>query len=170
MFESSESTPGARPTNGISIHHDVIKWKHFPCYWPFVWGIQRSQVNSPHKGQWGGALMFSLICVWINGWVNNREAGDMKCHRAHCDVIVMRIRNSIKIWIYLVWIKLYRLQQNFAHITMITLLWHVGNFIVVSTVHFKTEHCIFWSNFEFDRNIVIGMGAWYCRNKCLSFH
>ena len=29
-------------------------------------------VNSPHKGQWGGALMFSLICVWINGWVNNR--------------------------------------------------------------------------------------------------
>ena len=33
-------------------------------------------VNSPHKGQWCGALMFSLICVWINGWVNNREAAD----------------------------------------------------------------------------------------------
>ena len=30
-------------------------------------------VNSPHKGQWRGALVFSLICVWINGWVNSRE-------------------------------------------------------------------------------------------------
>ena len=51
---------------------DVIKWKHFPCYpgyWPFVRGIHRSPVNSPHKGQWRGALIFSLICVWINDWV-----------------------------------------------------------------------------------------------------
>ena len=42
------------------------------------------------KGQWRGALMFSLICVWINGWVNNREAGDLRRYRAHYDVIVMR--------------------------------------------------------------------------------
>ena len=54
-------------------HDDVIKWKHFPRYWPFVRGIHRSPVNSPHKGQWRGALMFSLICAWINrkqlwGW------------------------------------------------------------------------------------------------------
>ena len=46
-------------------------------------------VNSPHKGQWRGALMFSLICVWINGWVNKREAGDLRRHRGHHDVIVM---------------------------------------------------------------------------------
>ena len=26
---------------------------------------------------------------WINGWVNNREAGDLRRHRAHYDVIVM---------------------------------------------------------------------------------
>ena len=50
--------------------------------------------NSPapgeqHEGQWRGALMFSLICAWINGWVNNGEAGDLRCHRAHYDVIVM---------------------------------------------------------------------------------
>ena len=70
-------------------HDDVIKWKHFPRYWPFVRGIHRSPVNSPHKGQWRGALMFSLICVWINGWVNNREAGDLKLYRAYYDVIVM---------------------------------------------------------------------------------
>ena len=45
--------------------------------------------NSPYKGQWRGALMFSLICVWINGWVNNGEAGDMRRYRAHYDVTVM---------------------------------------------------------------------------------
>ena len=73
-------------------HDDVIKWKHFPRYWPFVRGIHRSPVNSPHKGQWRGALMFSLICAWINGWVNNREAGYLRRHRAHCDVIVMNKR------------------------------------------------------------------------------
>ena len=49
--------------NSQKIHDDVIKWKHFPRYWPFVRGIHRSPVNSPHKGQWRGALMFSLICV-----------------------------------------------------------------------------------------------------------
>ena len=61
----------------------------FPRYWPFVWGIHRSPVNSPHKGQWLGALMFSLICVWINGWVNIREAGDLRRNQAHHDVILM---------------------------------------------------------------------------------
>ena len=71
------------------IHDDVIKWKHFPRYWPFVRGIHRSPVNSPHKGQWRGALMFSLICSWMNAWVNNSEAGDLRRHRAHYDVIVM---------------------------------------------------------------------------------
>ena len=70
-------------------HDDVIKWKHFPRYWPFVRGIHRGPVNSPHKGQWRGALMFSFICVWINGWVNNRKAGDLRRYRAHYDVIVM---------------------------------------------------------------------------------
>ena len=70
-------------------HDDVIKWKHFPRYCPFVRGIHRSPVNSPHKGQWRGALMFSFICVWIIGWVNNRETGDMRRYRAHCDVSVM---------------------------------------------------------------------------------
>ena len=68
---------------------DVIKWKHFPRYWPFVRGIHRSPVNSPHKGQWRGALMFTLICVWINGRVNNREAGDLRRYCAHYDVTVM---------------------------------------------------------------------------------
>ena len=73
-------------------HDDVIKWKPFPHYhdyWPFVRGIYRSPVNSPHKGQWRGALMFSLICTWINGWVNNGEAGDLRHRCTQYDVTVM---------------------------------------------------------------------------------
>ena len=75
------------------LHDDVIKWKHLPRHWPFVRGNHRSPVTSPHKGQWRGALMFSLICVWINGCVNNREAGDLRRYRPHYDAIV--IRNNI---------------------------------------------------------------------------
>ena len=48
--------------------------------------------NSPHKGQWRGALMFYLICTWINDWLNNREAGELRRHRDRYDVIVMQIR------------------------------------------------------------------------------
>ena len=70
-------------------HDDVIKWKHFPRYWPSVRGIHQSPVNSPHKGQWRGALMFFFIYVWINGWVSNCEAVDLRRYRAHYDVIVI---------------------------------------------------------------------------------
>ena len=62
-----------------------------------------------HKDQWRGALMFSLICVWINGWENNHEAGDLRCHCAHYDVIVMggkhvvRTTNPIDITVTLQW-------------------------------------------------------------------
>ena len=52
-------------------------------------------VNSPHKGQWRGALMFSLICVWINCWVNNREAGDLRRHRGPYDVRVMLLMKLV---------------------------------------------------------------------------
>ena len=68
-------------------HDDVIKWKHFPRYRLFGRGIHRSPVKSLHKGQWRGALMFSLICTRINGYVNTGEAGDLRRHRANYDVI-----------------------------------------------------------------------------------
>ena len=70
-------------------HDDVIKWKHFPRNWPFVRRIHRSPVNSPHKSQWRGALMFSFICAWIYGWVNTCVAGELRRQHAHYDVIVM---------------------------------------------------------------------------------
>ena len=74
-------------------HDDVIKWRNIPRFWPFVRGIHRSPVNSPRKGQWRGALMFLWSAPWINGWVNNRKAGDLRCLRAHYDVIVTAFRH-----------------------------------------------------------------------------
>ena len=70
-------------------HDDVIKWKHFSRYWPFMREIHRSPVNSPHKGQWRGALMFSLIWTWRNGWAIHRDADDLRRHCAHYDVTVI---------------------------------------------------------------------------------
>ena len=46
-----------------AFHDDVIKWKYF--------------------------LIFSLICAWMNGWDNHREAGDFRRHRAYYDGTVM---------------------------------------------------------------------------------
>ena len=68
------------------LHDDVIILKHFPRYWPFVLGIHRWPMNSPHKGQ---SFYVFLSAPWINLWVNNREAGDLRRNRAHYDVIVM---------------------------------------------------------------------------------
>ena len=59
-------------------------------------GIHRSLVNSPHKGQWRGALAIFVICAWIDGWVNSREAGDLRHHRAHYDVNVMVTYTSVQ--------------------------------------------------------------------------
>ena len=72
------------------IHDAVIKWKHFPRYCPFMRGIHRSPVNSPNNGQWGGALMFSLVRL------NKRLGKQSKCwwfeapsrsSWRHCNVI-----------------------------------------------------------------------------------
>ena len=79
------SSNGVWGTNWLTIQirfslnrDDVIKWKHFPRNW------------------WRGALMFSLICTGINDWLSNREAGDLRRHRAHYDVTVMATINSIE--------------------------------------------------------------------------
>ena len=43
----------------------------------------------PRKGQWRGALLFSLICARINGWVNTRKVGDFRRNHARYDVTVI---------------------------------------------------------------------------------
>ena len=39
--------------------------------------------------------MFPLICARINGCANNHEAGDLRRHRAHCDVTVNHVLFSV---------------------------------------------------------------------------
>ena len=77
-------------------HDDVIKWKHIPRYLSVVRGIDRWHVVSPHKGQWRRALIFSLMCAWTNGWINSPDAGDLRRHRAHYVVTVMKLSILIK--------------------------------------------------------------------------
>ena len=76
-----------------------MKWTLFPRYRPFVRGINRWPMNSPHKGQWRGALYFLWPAPWINGWVNNGEAGDLRRHRARYDVIVMENLSAVDCFI-----------------------------------------------------------------------
>ena len=76
-----------RKWNKKASHDDVIKWTHFSRYCPFL-----RVGNSPHKGQRREALNFFFICSWTNGWVNNRDVGDWRRHRALYDVAVMFAR------------------------------------------------------------------------------
>ena len=78
----------------FTLHDAFTWWRHqmeiFSALLALCAGNSPVPVNSPHKGQWRGALMFCLICARIDDWVNNREAGDLRRHRGHYDVIVMR--------------------------------------------------------------------------------
>ena len=79
----------------LSTNDDVIKLKHFPRHWPFVRGIHRSLVNSPHKGQWRGPLMFSLICTRVNGRVNSGfETPSCPLWRHRNEMLVSRAKAS----------------------------------------------------------------------------
>ena len=69
----------------------------------------------PHKGQWRGALMFSLICVWINDWVNNREAGDLRRYRAHYDVIVLCSTDYYNIYLFIFLLDCYTVRYSPAN-------------------------------------------------------
>ena len=84
------------PTPGT--HDDVIKWIHFPRYWPFVRRIHRSPVNSPHKGQWRGALIFFFDLRlnsrsskrWWDRWFETLSC-PLWCHRnGRIDIILYR--------------------------------------------------------------------------------
>ena len=74
----------------LHTHDDVIKWKHFPRNWPFVRGIHRSRWIPCTKASNAELWCFRWSASEKNGWVNNREAGDLWRHRGHYDVIVMR--------------------------------------------------------------------------------
>ena len=79
------------------MHDDVIKWKHFPHYWQFVRGNSPVTSEFPRtKASDAGLWSFSFIYTWINSWINNGEAGNLRRHRAHYDVTVMKAANQVK--------------------------------------------------------------------------
>ena len=91
-FMGTSPVTGYAPDNLCPSHDIQSCWRHqmetFSALLALCAGnspVMRSPVNSPHKGQWHGALMFSLICPWINGWVNNRKDDYLRRHRAHYD-------------------------------------------------------------------------------------
>ena len=84
-------------TDKIS-HYDVITWKRFSHYCPFVRGILRSPVDSPHKGQWFGAFMFPLMPARTDCWTNNREAGEIEIPWRSFDVPALN-SSTILCWI-----------------------------------------------------------------------
>ena len=150
-------------------HDDVIKWKHFPRHWPFVRGIHRSPVNFPHKGQSRGALIFSLICAWINGWVNNREAGDLRHHRAHYDVIIMNFPALIGC-VQRVWTV--RLCQSVSDgwvmtewLARWTQLWVMYRFLWDSGAPRLRLVSYLWSN-----SLLVGIYHWCCQCTGICFH
>ena len=81
----------------LTIIENIFKWKQmetFSALLAICAGNSPVPLNSPHKGKSHGALMFSLISAWINGWVNNRDAGDLRRNCAHYDVIVCWIERA----------------------------------------------------------------------------
>ena len=90
----------------LSVHHDdVIKWN---------FGVTGPLCGEFTGHRWilhtnNGALMFSLICAWINAWENNCEAGDLRCHHAHYDVIAMinHVHPSVCLSVYISWMLKY---------------------------------------------------------------
>ena len=70
-------------------HDDVIKWKYFPRYWPFVREFTGHRWNPRTKASDAELGCFLWSAPWINGWINNRKSGDLRRHRGHYDVNVM---------------------------------------------------------------------------------
>ena len=86
--------------NCPSVHHRLAFCEKWP-WWRYQMGIFSALLavcagNSPVTGEFpsqkaSDAEVWCFLCSvpWINSWVNNREAGDLRRHRAHYDVIVI---------------------------------------------------------------------------------
>ena len=91
------NTDGNNTDNNINGDVDIytIKswWRHqmetFSAWLALCEGNSPVTGEFPSQSQWRGALMFSLICAWTNGWAHHRDAGDLRHHRTHYDVTVM---------------------------------------------------------------------------------
>ena len=93
LWQVTDGFPSQRATIPVHLHISMMTSSNGNIF--RVTGHLCGEFTGPRwisrtkASDWHGALMFSLICVWINDWVNNREAGDLRRYRAHYDVIVM---------------------------------------------------------------------------------
>ena len=85
--------------------------------------------------------MFSLICFWINDWVNNREAGDVKRYRTYYDVIVLAQWTSDDIfWHKHHWLFAHRLPTNSLLKGTITLSFDISIAVTANTLFNKQSN------------------------------
>ena len=82
-------------------HDDVMKWKHFLRYWPFVRGIRPGEFPAPRPVT--RSFDVFLIFAWTNSWVNNGNAGGLRLHHADFDVIAMSENSAVSDVIRYVW-------------------------------------------------------------------
>ena len=116
MDNNEKDNHMVRSTNGWTNGWLVVpqKWNMYYSWWrhqmetfsallPLCAGNSQITGDPPpppppphtHKGQWRGASMFSLICAWINGWVN--KAGELRRRRSHYDATVMEENPVLKL-------------------------------------------------------------------------
>ena len=91
--------------------------------------IHQSLIYCPHKGQWRRALMFSLTCARINGRACNRYIGDLRCHHAHYDDIVM-------IFVMVAFIDLKNLKRTWYNCACCIKQFSFGYFILLPEASF----------------------------------
>ena len=123
--------------------------------------------HSPHKCQWCGALIFSLICAWINSWVNNREVSDLRCHHVHYDVTIM-ISVLRKEW-KCKYINLHFLnsinceKDSFTIYKCISRHKHLLIYILANIIYGKT-------NFLFESIVKVKRGVVFVKKVTYSYH
>ena len=93
--------PKLNPNQYHTVKHGTLicaLWRHqietFSALLVLCAGNSPVTGESPHICQWRGALMFSFFYAWTNGWVNSRDVGDLRRHRAHYDVNVMEAQSQ----------------------------------------------------------------------------
>ena len=85
-----------------------------------------SPVTREFPAQWRGVLMFSFDLAWTNGWVKNREAGDLRRHRAYYDATLMSVSVKEPLGV--------RRNNPFG--------WHIANL----------PHCVWWKEISTQRS------------------
>ena len=112
------------------MHHECICWSIYPYPLRFLYRyrvylcdiakvtatkygkicVKSTHIKPKNKTQqaWHmtwiilGTKSFPLMYAWTNGWANNRDAGDLRRHRAHHDVTVIESYDDVMTWLILI--------------------------------------------------------------------